>query len=108
MTVLATSIIARCTAPICGLSVAMRLRPTSTAVTLRIAYNGGYAGHIYEPNARIGFSAHGVFKRSDFGVDYGIPEPGTTMGVSDEVSVRIDAEFTGPAWKDAPKPAPSN
>jgi polyisoprenoid-binding protein YceI len=66
-------------------------------VVLEASYNGGYASHPYEPRARVGFSAKGAFKRSDFGVSYGIPEPGTTMGVSDEVQVILEAEFTGPA-----------
>lgn len=90
----------------------LTLHGVTKPITLQTAFNGGYAGHVYEPNARIGFSAHGVFKRSDFGISQGVPEPGTNMGVSDEVSVRIEAEFTGPAWKDAPAatpaPAPSN
>jgi hypothetical protein len=29
---------------------------------------------------------------------YGIPEPGSNMGVSDAVEVIIEAEFSGPAW----------
>ena len=44
--------------------------------------------------ARVGFSAHGTFKRSDFGITYGLPAPGTTMGVGDEVEVLIETEFT--------------
>ncbi len=84
----------------------LTLHGITKPITLQITYNGGYAGHVYEPNARIGFSAHGVFKRSDFGIVYGIPEPGSNIGVHDEVSVRIEAEFTGPPLKDAP--APSN
>jgi polyisoprenoid-binding protein YceI len=83
----------------------LTLHGITKPITLKITYNGGYAGHVYEPNARIGFSANGVFKRSDFGIAYGIPEPGSNMGVSDEVSVRIEAEFTGPPLKDAPPPA---
>jgi len=65
-------------------------------LTLDASYNGGYASHPYEPRARIGFSATGKFKRSDFGVAYGIPAPGTTMGVGDDVSVVLETEFTGP------------
>jgi polyisoprenoid-binding protein YceI len=38
----------------------------------------------------------GTFKRSDFGITYGIPEPGSKMGVSDAVDFSIEAEFTGP------------
>jgi len=72
------------------------LHGVTKPVVLDATFNGGYAGHPMDPNARIGFSAHGVFKRSDFGVAYGVPEPGTTMGVSDEVDVQIEAEFSGP------------
>jgi hypothetical protein len=28
---------------------------------------------------------------------YGIPAPGTTMGVGDQIDVSIEAEFSGPA-----------
>lgn len=80
----------------------LTLHGVTKPVTLQITYNGGYAGHVAEPNARIGFSAHGAFKRSDFGIDYGVPAPGSTMGVSDEVSVRIESEFTGPPLEDSP------
>jgi polyisoprenoid-binding protein YceI len=72
------------------------LHGVTKPVTLDATYNGGYAGHPMDPNARVGFSAKGTFKRSDFGIAYGVPAPGTTMGVGDEVSVAIEAEFTGP------------
>lgn len=65
-------------------------------VTLDVTYNGAYAGHPLDPNARIGFSAKGVLKRSEFGISVGIPAPGTKMGVSDEVEIILEAEFTGP------------
>jgi polyisoprenoid-binding protein YceI len=74
---------------------------------LEAKFNGGYAGHPMDKNARIGFSAHGVLKRSDFGISYGIPAPGTTMGVSDEVSVIVETEFNGPPWTAAPADAPA-
>ena len=73
-------------------------------MTLEVTYNGGYVGHPMDPNARIGFSAKGAFKRSDFGIAYGVPAPGTTMGVGDEVQVEIEAEFSGPPLKAAPVP----
>jgi polyisoprenoid-binding protein YceI len=63
---------------------------------LEARFNGGYAGHPMDPQARIGFSAHGTLKRSEFGIAYGIPAPGTTLGVGDDVNVIIEAEFTGP------------
>lgn len=72
------------------------LHGVTRPVTLQATYNGGWAGHPMDPHARIGFSAKGSFKRSDFGVAYGVPAPGTTMGVGDEVTVTIEAEFTGP------------
>ena len=68
-------------------------RPTVLVAT----YNGGYAGWPgLDPQARVGFSAHGSFKRSDFGIAYGVPAPGTTMGVGDLIDFSIEAEFTGP------------
>ena len=72
------------------------LHGVTKPVVLDATFNGGYAGHPMDPHARIGFSAHGVFKRSDFGIGFGVPAPGTTMGVSDEVDVSIEAEFSGP------------
>ncbi len=70
-------------------------------VSLEATYNGGYAGHPMDPHARIGFSAHGSLKRSQFGVAYGIPGPGSTMGVGDDVQIIIEAELSGPAWAGA-------
>jgi len=75
----------------------LTLHGVTKPITLDASFNGGYAGNEMDPNARIGFSAHGTFKRSDYGVAYGIPAPGTTMGVSDAVAVSIEAEFSGPA-----------
>lgn len=81
------------------------LHGVTKPVVLDVTFNGGYAGHPMDPHARIGFSAHGVFKRSEFGIGYGVPAPGTTMGVSDEVEVSIEAEFSGPALAKAAAPA---
>ena len=82
------------------------LHGVTKPVVLEATFNGGYPGFAMDPHARVGFSAHGVFKRSEFGIAFGIPAPGTTMGVSDEVEVNIEAEFSGPAWT-APKAAPA-
>lgn len=76
----------------------LTLHGVTHPIVLDATFNGGYAGHPMDPHARIGFSAHGSFKRSDFGIAYGVPAPGTTMGVGDEVSVDIESEFSGPAW----------
>jgi polyisoprenoid-binding protein YceI len=74
----------------------LTLHGVTKPVVLNATYNGGYAGHPMDPHARIGFSATGTFKRSDFGMAYGIPAPGTTMGVGDAVNLVIEAEFSGP------------
>jgi polyisoprenoid-binding protein YceI len=84
----------------------LTLHGTTKPVVLDATYNGGYIGHPMDPHARIGFSAHGTLKRSDFGMSFGIPQPGSRMGVSDAVDFTIEAEFTGPAWKDAPPMPP--
>ncbi len=69
-------------------------------VVLEVTFNGGWAGIPgMDPHARAGFSAKGTLKRSEFGMDYGLPPPGTTFGVSDEVEIIIEAEFTGPELK---------
>ncbi len=81
----------------------LTLHGVTKPVTLNATYNGGYAGHPFDPHARIGFSARGTLNRSDFGVAYGIPAPGTTMGVSDAVEIVIEAEFSGPPLPAAQK-----
>jgi polyisoprenoid-binding protein YceI len=75
----------------------LTLHGVTKPLVLDASYNGGYASHPYEPRARIGFSARGSFKRSDFGVSYGIPAPGTTFGIGDEVQVLLETEFSGPS-----------
>lgn len=78
------------------------LHGVTKPVTLDVTFNGGYAGHELDPNARIGFSARGAFNRSDFGMGFGVPPEGSTMGVSDRVEVIIETEFNGPAWAQQP------
>lgn len=78
------------------------LHGVTRPVVLTGTYNGGYAGMAeMDPHARIGFSAHGSFKRSDFGITYGVPAPGTTMGVGDLIDVSIEVEFSGPPLANA-------
>jgi polyisoprenoid-binding protein YceI len=73
-------------------------------IVLDATYNGGYAGHPMDPHARIGFSARGQLRRSDFGISGGIPEAGTNMGVGDQVAVVIESEFNGPPLAKTPAP----
>ncbi|MBS0367146.1 MAG: polyisoprenoid-binding protein [Proteobacteria bacterium] len=82
----------------------LTLRGVTRPVVLSATYNGGYAGMPQmDPQARIGFSAHGSFKRSDFGMGFGVPAPGTQMGVGDRIDFAIEAEFTGPPLAAAAK-----
>ncbi|MGB8815077.1 MAG: YceI family protein [Paracoccaceae bacterium] len=80
----------------------LTLHGVTKPMVLAVRFNGGYAGHPMDPGgARIGFSATGVLLRSEFGMGFGIPAPGTTLGVSDRVEVIVEAEFLNP---DAAKP----
>ncbi len=73
----------------------LTLHGVTKPVALEATFNGGYkAGSMDPSGARVGFSAKGSFKRSDFGIAYGLPAPGTTMGVGDPIEVVIEAEFT--------------
>jgi polyisoprenoid-binding protein YceI len=80
----------------------LTIRGVTHPMTLETRLNGGYAGHPMDKNARVGFSAHGTLKRSEYGISYGIPQPGSTFGVGDEVEVIVETEFSGPPWADAP------
>lgn len=72
-------------------------------VTFSARFNGAYPGYPpYDPNARAGFHASGSLSRSAFGMTYGLPPEGSTMGVGDEVKFWIDAEFTGPPAPETP------
>ncbi|MDQ0462532.1 polyisoprenoid-binding protein YceI [Caulobacter ginsengisoli] len=69
-------------------------------VVLHAKYNGGYDKMAMDPGgSRIGFSATGTLKRSDFGMGFGVPAPGTTMGVFDEVEIIIETEMLRPLDK---------
>jgi polyisoprenoid-binding protein YceI len=74
----------------------LTLKGVTKPIVLEATWNGGYKPMAMDPGGRVGFSAHGTFKRSDFGVTAGLPAPGTTMGVGDEIEVFIETEFTGP------------
>lgn len=73
----------------------LTLHGMTRPVVLEVTYNGGYPPMSFDPGgARIGFSAHGTLKRSAFGISAGIPQPGSTMGVSDDVDIAIETEFS--------------
>jgi polyisoprenoid-binding protein YceI len=80
------------------ISGTLNLHGVTRPMVLTATYNGGYPGMPkMDPHARVGFSAHSSFKRSDFGMAFALPAPGTTMGLGDIIDVSIGAEFTGPA-----------
>src|SRR5246500_4047963 len=75
----------------------LTLHGLTRPIVLTATYNGGYPGMPkMDPQARIGFSAHGSFNRSDFGIAYAVPAPGTTVGGGDLIDFSIEAEFNGP------------
>ena len=76
----------------------LTLHGVTKPVTLDVTYNGGYPPNAMDPGgARVGFSAHGVLKRSAFGMGFGVPAPGSNMGVGDDVEVLIETEFSSKA-----------
>ena len=58
----------------------LTLHGVTRPIVLEATFNGGYAGHPMDPNARIGFSAQATLKRSEFGIAYGIPAAGQDEG----------------------------
>jgi len=83
----------------------LTLRGVTRPIVLDATYNGGYLKHPMDPQARVGFSAHGVLRRSDFGITGGIPVAGSNLGVGDQVSVIIESEFIGPPAPQGNSPA---
>jgi len=75
----------------------LSLHGITQPVVMDVTFNGSQAGHPMDPaKVRIGFSAKGTLKRSLFWISYGIPAPGTTMGVGDTVEFMIESEFIQP------------
>jgi polyisoprenoid-binding protein YceI len=84
----------------------LQLHGVTRPLTLTATYNGGYPGMAnMDPNARVGFSAQGSFNRSDFGMSFGLPPPGTSMGLGDSINITIEAEFSGPPLSSAKSPS---
>ena len=76
----------------------LTLHGVTKPVTLKVVFNGGYPGMSLDPQARVGFSAHGALNRSDFGISAGLPPAGTTFGVGDRVDIAIETEMNGPPF----------
>ena len=82
----------------------LTLHGVTKPIVLEATYNGGYSGHPMDPQARVGFSAHGTLRRSDFGISGGIPPVASNMGVGDQVAIVIESEFNGPPKAQAEAP----
>lgn len=65
-------------------------------VTLDVVYNKSGV-HPYSKNYIAGFSATGTIKRSDFGMNYGLP------GVGDDVTIEVQVEGIRQDFEDAEK-----
>lgn len=83
----------------------LSIRGVTHPASFDVTFNQGYRQHpMGFPMALLGFSARGVIKRSDYGMRVLLPLNAGGAGVSDEVDVIIEAEFTQPV---APAP-PAN
>lgn len=65
----------------------LTLRGVTKPVTLDATFNGTMKGNAMMGSQRIGVSAKGLIKRSDFGMDYGL------QFVGDPVELVIEAEY---------------
>ncbi|RZJ32961.1 MAG: YceI family protein, partial [Brevundimonas sp.] len=65
----------------------LTLRGVTRPVTIEVEFNqaGPSMGNTY----KAGFDGEATIKRSEFGINYGIP-----MGLSDEVELHLEGEFT--------------
>ncbi len=82
----------------------LTLNGVTKPVVWKASYNGGWGHMPMDPmGARAGFSLETTINRSDFGIDFGVPEPGSEMGVGDAVQIFVETEMVNP---DAPKPQP--
>lgn len=68
----------------------LTIKGVAQPVTLTASFNGSSVFPM-DKSTHFGFSASGQISRSAFGVSYGIPM------VSDEVTLRLDAQFVSPA-----------
>lgn len=89
----------------------LTIRGQTHPATFDVTFNRAYRQHpMGAPFAELGFSAHGVIKRSDYGLRVLQPPAGGDAGVSDDVEIIIEAEFQQPlAPQNAngtPAPAP--
>lgn len=85
----------------------LTLRGQTHPITLDVTYNGSHSPHpMGMQTSSIGFSARGTLMRSQFGISELLASAGGNDGVSDQVELVIEAEFTRPI-ESAPVPGNS-
>ncbi|WP_204352718.1 YceI family protein [Salinicola halophilus] len=62
-------------------------------LTIEAEFNQA-AVYPFDENYRLGFDGEAEMMRSDWGLDYLLPEGDSAMGISDAVELEIEAEFT--------------
>lgn len=82
----------------------LTIKGVTHPITLDVTFNAGYRQHpMGMQTSLLGFSAHGVLHRSQYGLMVLQPRGGASTGVSDEVELMIEAEFQRPIEQaDAP------
>lgn len=68
----------------------LTFRGQTHPVTLDVIFNGSFAEHPMDKTPRLGFSATGTVRRSDWGLDFARP------ALDDEVKLLIETEFLVP------------
>lgn len=82
----------------------LTLRGQTHPITLDVTYVGSHSPHpLGFQVSSIGFSARGTLQRSLYGINELQPTAGSNDGVSDQVELLIEAEFTRPI-ESAPAP----
>lgn len=75
----------------------LTLKGQTHPITLEATYDGSHSPHPMGMQvSSIGFSARGTFNRSEFGIRELLPSAGGNDGVSDAVTLIIEAEFSRP------------
>lgn len=75
----------------------LTLHGVTQPVEMAVTFNGNTEAGAFEPWTRIGFSASGELSRTAFGMGFGVPPEGSTLGVGDTVSFVIETEWMGEA-----------
>ena len=73
----------------------LTVRGVTKAVRLQTSFHGMEA-HPGDDRVRVGFTAIGAIRRSDYGIDFNAPVGTSTLMIGETVRVAIDARFLPP------------